>query len=69
MGNLVLCRNHHPWREACMQPPCGQLNPANPNVYNVLGLIYKNLQELMPTSDMFHMGGDEVAKIFKIIIN
>ncbi|XP_066903581.1 chitooligosaccharidolytic beta-N-acetylglucosaminidase isoform X2 [Halyomorpha halys] len=61
MGNLVLCRNHHPWEEACMQPPCGQLNPANPNVYNVLGLIYKNLQELIPTDDMFHMGGDEVA--------
>ncbi|CAH1399796.1 unnamed protein product [Nezara viridula] len=61
MGNLVLCRNHHPWQEACMQPPCGQLNPANPNVYAVLGLIFKNLQELIPTDDMFHMGGDEVA--------
>lgn len=61
MGNLVLCRNHHPWQEACFQPPCGQLNPVNPNVYKILGLIYKNLQELMPAHDMFHMGGDEVA--------
>ncbi|CAH1398779.1 unnamed protein product [Nezara viridula] len=60
LGKLVLCRNSPPWQASCVQPPCGQMNPANDNLYKVLGGVYKNLQDLIPSEDIFHMGGDEV---------
>lgn len=44
-----------------MQPPCGQLNPANPNLYFTLHNLYEELQSLIPAKDLFHMGGDEVS--------
>lgn len=67
LGNLVVCRNKSPWRTGCVQPPCGQLNPANPNVYHVLGDLYKGLKDLIPSDDMFHMGGDEVCSPFRFV--
>ncbi|XP_045463068.1 chitooligosaccharidolytic beta-N-acetylglucosaminidase isoform X2 [Harmonia axyridis] len=60
LGNLTVCLNQQPWRQACIQPPCGQLNPANQNVYDVLEKIYRDMVGLMPWSRIFHMGGDEV---------
>ena len=42
-----------------MEPPCGQINPVNENVYEVLDKLYQDFFELFET-DMFHMGGDEV---------
>lgn len=37
MGPLALCINKQPWSDYCSEPPCGQLNPINDNVYQVLG--------------------------------
>ncbi|CAH0546463.1 unnamed protein product [Brassicogethes aeneus] len=60
LGNLGVCIHQQPWRSYCIQPPCGQLNPMNPNVYKVLELLYQDFVDLNPNADMFHMGGDEV---------
>lgn len=43
-----------------MQPPCGQLNPVNLNVYEVLRSIYIDLLTSLPAHETIHMGGDEV---------
>jgi len=59
LGRLALCLNQEPWQDYCVEPPCGQLNPVNDNVYTTLGKLYEDFFELFPT-DMFHMGGDEV---------
>lgn len=48
-----------PWKNYCVEPPCGQLNPTNEKVYEILEGIYKDMiQDFQP--DLFHMGGDEV---------
>ncbi|GLV44862.1 Hexosaminidase 2 [Carabus blaptoides fortunei] len=60
LGNLAVCVNKNPWRQYCIQPPCGQLNPANPNVFTILGELYKEIVEVFPKEEYFHMGGDEV---------
>jgi len=58
-GKLAVCVNQEPWQDFCVEPPCGQLNPINPEVYTTLGKLYQDFFELFDT-DMFHMGGDEV---------
>lgn len=60
LGNLVVCQNQQPYRSYCIQPPCGQLNPANPWIYEVLRNIYNDITDLWEGIDAFHMGGDEV---------
>lgn len=60
LGELAVCVNLQPWRQFCVQPPCGQLNPANERVYEILGRLYADLVRLMPRGEVFHMGGDEV---------
>nr|CAD7193750.1 unnamed protein product [Timema douglasi] len=60
LGDLAVCVNQQPWRSYCIQPPCGQLNPANPGVYRVLQDLYKDVLELWPEGEALHMGGDEV---------
>lgn len=60
LGNLAVCVNQQPWRQYCIQPPCGQLNPANHNVYRVLRDLYRDIIDLLPSGEIFHMGGDEV---------
>ncbi|KAF0683653.1 Aste57867_24298 [Aphanomyces stellatus] len=59
LGDLVVCYDHDPWMEACVEPPCGQLNPRNPNIFPILTTIYTEFNALFE-SDVFHMGGDEV---------
>lgn len=61
LGDLAVCLNQQPWRQYCIQPPCGQLNPANKNVYNVLGDLYNDMIDMLPQNEAFHMGGDEVS--------
>ncbi|CAG7832847.1 unnamed protein product [Allacma fusca] len=58
-GEMALCINKEPWSSYCVEPPCGQLNPANENMYQVLGKIYKDLLDIFD-NELFHMGGDEV---------
>lgn len=60
VGELALCINEMPWRNFCGQPPCGQLNPFNPNVFKVLGDLYKDILDLTQENELFHLGGDEV---------
>lgn len=60
LGNLSVCVNQQPWRSFCIQPPCGQLNPVNLNVYEVLRSIYSDLLTALPAGETIHMGGDEV---------
>lgn len=60
LGNLSVCINQQPWRLYCIEPPCGQLNPINPNLYTVLEKLYRELTSRLTDKDAFHMGGDEV---------
>lgn len=55
-----MCVNAKAWRNLCIQPPCGQLNPANPAMYRVLRDLYRDLAETLPKPTLFHVGGDEV---------
>lgn len=61
-GDLAVCLNAQPWRNYCIQPPCGQLNPANQNLYGVLRHIYRDIVAMLPEGETLHMGGDEVSK-------
>ncbi|KAF2358188.1 Beta-hexosaminidase eukaryotic type N-terminal [Trinorchestia longiramus] len=60
LGDLAVCVNREPWLEYCVEPPCGQLNIANENIYPVLGKIYTEMLEMFGPVDLFHFGGDEV---------
>ena len=59
LGKLAVCVNQEPWQNYCVEPPCGQLNPINSNLYGVLEKIYKEYIELFKP-DLFHAGGDEI---------
>ncbi|KOC64317.1 Chitooligosaccharidolytic beta-N-acetylglucosaminidase, partial [Habropoda laboriosa] len=57
--DALVCFKAEPWHKYCVEPPCGQLNPTNEKVYELLEGIYKDmLEDFQP--DLFHMGGDEV---------
>ncbi|ODM91115.1 Chitooligosaccharidolytic beta-N-acetylglucosaminidase [Orchesella cincta] len=58
-GDMAVCINQEPWQKFCVEPPCGQLNPVNENMYEILGKIYLDMLEIFD-NDLFHMGGDEV---------
>ncbi|XP_059617121.1 chitooligosaccharidolytic beta-N-acetylglucosaminidase [Phlebotomus argentipes] len=60
LGELAICVNEQPWRNLCIQPPCGQLNPINPNLYHVLRDIYRDIMDVIAPEETIHMGGDEV---------
>lgn len=60
LGHLAVCVNQWPWRGICVEPPCGQLNPANPEVYRVLGDLYRDIADALPAPALLHVGGDEV---------
>lgn len=59
--DLTTCFNAQPWKEYCVEPPCGQLDPSKDEVYNVLEDIYRQMVENFKYPDLFHMGGDEVS--------
>ncbi|XP_068244498.1 chitooligosaccharidolytic beta-N-acetylglucosaminidase-like [Palaemon carinicauda] len=60
LGDIAVCVNKEPWASYCVEPPCGQLNLANPKMYDVLGEIYSEFVNLFGPIDLFHFGGDEV---------
>lgn len=60
LGELAVCVNKRPWNLYCGEPPCGQLNPDNPKVYEVLETMYSDLLDLTEENEIFHIGGDEV---------
>jgi len=57
LGELALCRSG--WTDKALEPPGGQLNIVNPNLYPVLDAVYHDIVALFQ-SDVFHLGGDEV---------
>lgn len=60
LGDLAVCVGQEPWQDYCLQPPCGQLNLANENMYEILDKIYREMKDLFGPLDFFHFGGDEV---------
>jgi len=45
----------------CVEPPCGQLNPASPLMYTVLGDVLADVASTFgPSSNIVHLGFDEV---------
>lgn len=58
---LTTCFNAQPWKDYCVEPPCGQLDPTKDEVYNVLEDIYREMIDQFQYPDLFHMGGDEVS--------
>jgi len=60
-GKLVLCNNPEDvWFNMCKEPPCGQLNPTNPEVYGVLKNLYSDMLESF-NPEFIHMGGDDTS--------
>lgn len=59
--NLTVCFNYQPWQRYCVEPPCGQLDPSQDELYSVLEDIYREIMEMFRHPDVFHMGGDEVS--------
>jgi hexosaminidase len=57
---LVTCHNFQPWNKYCPGPPCGQLDPSQDRVYDVLEDIYRDMFDMFDSPPFFHMGGDEV---------
>ncbi|XP_067002657.2 chitooligosaccharidolytic beta-N-acetylglucosaminidase [Anabrus simplex] len=57
--NATVCFRAQPWTKYCFEPPCGQLNPTNDKVYDILGGLFSDFLDVFD-SDIFHMGGDEV---------
>lgn len=60
LGNLAVCVDSQPWRKSCIQPNCGQLNPANTNLYSVLKALYSDINDFKLAEEFLHLGGDEV---------
>ncbi|KAM7356950.1 beta-hexosaminidase 1 [Cochliomyia hominivorax] len=58
--NMTACFNAQPWKDYCVEPPCGQLDPTVDDMYAVLQDIYQDMFDLFKP-DVFHMGGDEVS--------
>lgn len=58
--NMTACFNAQPWKDFCVEPPCGQLDPTVDDMYNVMEDIYETMFDQFDP-DVFHMGGDEVS--------
>ncbi|XP_036338176.1 chitooligosaccharidolytic beta-N-acetylglucosaminidase [Rhagoletis pomonella] len=58
--DMLACFNAQPWKNYCVEPPCGQLDPTVEELYPVLEDIYREMFDLFDP-DVFHMGGDEVS--------
>ncbi|KAJ8925414.1 hypothetical protein NQ315_009246 [Exocentrus adspersus] len=57
--DFITCFNWVPWQKYCSEPPCGQFDPTNRELYDVIEDIYGDMiSQFHP--DIFHMGGDEV---------
>lgn len=59
---LAHCIDAEPWTAYCNEPPCGQLNPRNPRVFELLERVYAEIISLTGVNDLFHIGGDDVSE-------
>ena len=57
--NIYICCHQEPWEDWCIEPPCGQLNPTQSGMYDVLENIYRDMVNMFG-SKQFHLGGDEI---------
>jgi hexosaminidase len=57
LGELVVCTGD--WSDKALEPPGGQMNIVNENLYGVLADIYDDVAEMFDSS-IWHLGGDEV---------
>lgn len=55
---IIACSNAF-WSEAAVEPGPGQLEILNPNTYEILDNVYKELSSLF-TDNFFHVGFDEL---------
>ncbi|KAL0820222.1 hypothetical protein ABMA28_006144 [Loxostege sticticalis] len=62
MRTLAHCIDAEPWSAYCNDPPCGQLNPRNPRVFEMLERIYAEIIQLTGVEDIFHIGNDDVSE-------
>lgn len=62
VGDLVHCIDSKPWLAYCTTPPCGQLNPKNPHVFEILQRIYTEIIQLTGVDDIFHLGGSDISE-------
>lgn len=66
LGDLILCSDPDgtsgtQWASDALEPPSGQLNLANSNIYPILKEIYADIiQKFATSSGIIHLGGDEV---------
>ncbi|XP_052894907.1 chitooligosaccharidolytic beta-N-acetylglucosaminidase [Anopheles moucheti] len=58
---VTACFNYQPWENYCVEPPCGQLDPTQDALYDILEDVYREMNTMFNRSDIFHMGGDEVS--------
>lgn len=58
--DVTACFNAQPWNKYCVEPPCGQLDPTQDRLYDILQKIYTDMFNVFKP-DIFHMGGDEVS--------
>ncbi|XP_071055763.1 chitooligosaccharidolytic beta-N-acetylglucosaminidase-like [Onthophagus taurus] len=61
LGELATCLNYFPYNLYCLQPPCGQINPMNDNVYVILEKLFRDIGKVYENKEYFHLGGDEVS--------
>ncbi|KAJ3082241.1 hypothetical protein HK102_001836, partial [Quaeritorhiza haematococci] len=56
--NLTICNNERDWQAFAAQPPSGQLDMTNKEVYRVLKTLFTEMAGWFPDS-MMHLGADE----------
>ena len=56
---ITVCGAYQPWQDACLQPPCGQLDPSNDFTYTVLDGLFDDIVAAFP-DEYIHLGADEV---------
>ncbi|XP_030756316.1 chitooligosaccharidolytic beta-N-acetylglucosaminidase-like [Sitophilus oryzae] len=56
---VLTCFNWTPWGSYCNEPPCGQFDISQSEIFNYLEDIYGDMLDQFGT-EIFHMGGDEI---------
>ncbi len=65
LGDLVVCTDpegthQDSWTKSGLEPPSGQLNLGNDNIYSLLRDVHAEILSAFPMSSYFHVGGDEL---------
>ena len=65
LGKLAICddpsgMDGRVWTQSGLEPPSGQLNLANEQIYSVMADVYSELAGVFTDVPAFHVGGDEI---------